>query len=91
MTTTHHATLQKTLGLRSVVLFGLAYMTPIIVLGIFGTNSLLQRAYGDASSPMTGNFSYVLCGLSLGTGWEGCPSKQAALPSILSFPWTAKR
>lgn len=28
--------LDKTLGLRSVVLFGLAYMTPIIVLGIFG-------------------------------------------------------
>lgn len=29
-------TLDRTLGLRSVVLFGLAYMTPIIVLGIFG-------------------------------------------------------
>jgi amino acid transporter len=29
-------TLERTLGLRSVVLFGLAYMTPIIVLGIFG-------------------------------------------------------
>ncbi len=29
-------TLVRTLGLRSVVLFGLAYMTPIIVLGIFG-------------------------------------------------------
>ncbi|NBT06375.1 MAG: amino acid permease, partial [Betaproteobacteria bacterium] len=28
--------LERTLGLRSVVLFGLAYMTPIIVLGIFG-------------------------------------------------------
>ncbi|MDA8434665.1 MAG: APC family permease [Actinomycetales bacterium] len=29
-------TLVRTLGLRSVVLFGLAYMTPLIVLGIFG-------------------------------------------------------
>lgn len=28
--------LVRTLGLRSVVLFGLAYMTPLIVLGIFG-------------------------------------------------------
>ncbi|MFT4265131.1 MAG: APC family permease [Nocardioides sp.] len=28
--------LQRTLGLRSLVLFGLAYMTPMIVLGIFG-------------------------------------------------------
>lgn len=35
--TTHEAShLTKTLGLRGVVLFGLAYMAPIIVLGIFG-------------------------------------------------------
>lgn len=33
---THAPELRKTLGLRGVVLFGLAYMTPIIVLGIFG-------------------------------------------------------
>ena len=50
----------------------------VILLGIFGTNSLLQRAYGNASSPVTGNFAYVLCGLSLGTGWEGCPKKLGA-------------
>jgi putrescine importer len=40
MTTTQNATtaphLIRTLKLRSLVLFGLAYMTPIIVLGIFG-------------------------------------------------------
>jgi amino acid transporter len=29
-------TLERALGLRSLVLFGLAYMTPLIVLGIFG-------------------------------------------------------
>ena len=32
----HNPTLVRTLGLGSVVLFGLAYMTPLIVLGIFG-------------------------------------------------------
>ena len=32
----HSTHLTATLGLRSVTLFGLAYMTPIIVLGIFG-------------------------------------------------------
>jgi putrescine importer len=32
----HHAHLQKALGLRGVLLLGLAYMAPIIVLGIFG-------------------------------------------------------
>ena len=39
-------TLERTLGLRSVVLFGLAYMTPIIVLGIFGLTAdlTLERA-----------------------------------------------
>jgi amino acid transporter len=31
-----HTTLVRALGLRSLVLFGLAYMTPLIVLGIFG-------------------------------------------------------
>jgi putrescine importer len=33
---TPEPTLTRTLGLRAVVLFGLAYMTPLIVLGIFG-------------------------------------------------------
>ncbi|MDN5795136.1 MAG: APC family permease [Intrasporangium sp.] len=32
----HPTRLEPSLGLRSVTLFGLAYMTPIIVLGIFG-------------------------------------------------------
>jgi putrescine importer len=36
MSSTSHPTLRRTLGLRSVVLFGLAYLTPLIVLGIFG-------------------------------------------------------
>jgi len=46
-------TLDRTLGLRSVVLFGLAYMTPIIVLGIFGiiaetSGGATPSAYGLA-------------------------------------------
>ena len=37
--------LQKTLGLRSAVLFGLAYMTPIIVLGTLGIGgAILETA-----------------------------------------------
>ncbi|GAA3613164.1 APC family permease [Microlunatus ginsengisoli] len=32
----HHGELEKALGLRGVLLLGLAYMAPIIVLGIFG-------------------------------------------------------
>ncbi len=40
-------TLKPTLGLRSVVLFGLAYMTPIIVLGILG---VIAEASSGASA-----------------------------------------
>jgi amino acid transporter len=44
------AHLQRTLSLGSVVLFGIAYMTPIIVLGTFGilatsTNGMVPAAY----------------------------------------------
>ncbi|TAM71843.1 MAG: APC family permease [Microbacteriaceae bacterium] len=40
-------TLKRALGLRSLVLFGLAYMTPLIVLGIFG---VVAETTGGASS-----------------------------------------
>jgi hypothetical protein len=49
-----------------------------ILLSVFGLNSLLQSAYGTGGSPSTGNFSYVLCGLSMGTTWDGCLNKLAA-------------
>ena len=50
------ARLQRTLSLGSVVLFGIAYMTPIIVLGTFGiladvTQGLVPAAYVAASWP----------------------------------------
>lgn len=44
-------TLRRTLGLRSVVLFGLAYMTPLIVLGIFGV--VAQATAGASPSAYT--------------------------------------
>ncbi|MBT8764576.1 APC family permease [Metapseudomonas boanensis] len=51
------AHLQRTLSLGSVVLFGIAYMTPIIVLGTFGiladtTGGLVPAAYVAASLAM---------------------------------------
>ncbi|WP_349903339.1 APC family permease [Parafrigoribacterium humi] len=44
---TDSPTLVRTLGLRSLVLFGLAYLTPLIVLGIFG---VVAEATGGASA-----------------------------------------
>jgi putrescine importer len=45
---THQTTLDRTLGLRSVVLFGLAYMAPMIVLGTFG--SIAEETKGATPS-----------------------------------------
>ncbi|AYF87844.1 APC family permease [Pseudomonas sp. JS3066] len=59
------AHLQRTLSLGSVVLFGIAYMTPIIVLGTFGiladtTGGVVPAAYVAASVAMLFTaFSYA--------------------------------
>ena len=61
----HHARLQKTLRLRSVVLFGLAYMTPIIVLGIFGV--IAQKSHGgSAGSYVVATVAMLFTALSYG-------------------------
>jgi len=57
MATTSGTRLDRTLGLTSVVLFGLAYLTPIIVLGIFG---LIAGASGGATAS-----SYLLAMVAL--------------------------
>ena len=46
-----------------------------VMLGVFGFNSLLQKAYGTGSNPSTGNFAYVFCGLTMGTNFAGCMQK----------------
>jgi putrescine importer len=57
VTTGTHAGLRKTLGVRSAVLFGLAYMTPIIVLGIFGV--IAERSRGGSAG------SYLLATVAM--------------------------
>jgi hypothetical protein len=46
-----------------------------VLLSVFAANFLLEKAYGDGQTNTGGNFSYVLCGMTLGTTWEGCPAK----------------
>jgi hypothetical protein len=48
-----------------------------ILLGVLGLNALLLKTYGTGQSSAGSNFSYILCGLTIGTGWEGCPAKLA--------------
>jgi hypothetical protein len=50
-----------------------------ILLGVFGLNSLLQKTYGAGNGSTGSNFSYTLCGLTLGTTWDGCPKKIEAM------------
>ncbi|MCX2930538.1 APC family permease [Mycobacterium sp. CVI_P3] len=57
MTAAHQPGLKKTLRLRSVVLFGLAYMTPIIVLGIFGV--IAEKSHGGSAG------SYLLATVAM--------------------------
>jgi hypothetical protein len=48
-----------------------------ILLCVLGLNSLLQKVYGTSHGSTGSNFSYILCGLSIGTAWEGCPAQLA--------------
>lgn len=57
VTTGARSELQKALGQRSAVLFGLAYMTPIIVLGIFGV--IAERSKGASAG------SYLLATVAM--------------------------
>lgn len=60
-----HGHLEKSLGLRSVVLFGLAYMTPIIVLGIFGVIAEKSNG-GSAGSYLVATIAMLFTALSYG-------------------------
>lgn len=50
-----------------------------ILLGVFGLNLLLQKTYGTGNGSTGSNFSFTLCGLTLGTAWDGCPKKLEAM------------
>lgn len=53
-------------------------MLALAILGaVVGVNTLLSKAYGAAGAATGSNFAYTLCGLTIGTTWEGCPAKLA--------------
>lgn len=47
------------------------------LLGILGLNTVLHEAYGTSHSSTGSNFAYTLCGVTIGTTWNGCPAKLA--------------
>jgi hypothetical protein len=46
-----------------------------VVIGVLSLNSLLPRLYGTGGDNTASHFSYVACGLAIGTTWDGCPRK----------------
>jgi len=71
-------------GQGTVAKLRIAAASACILLGVFGLNFFLQGAFGTGSSPATANFSYVFCGLSMGTSWDGCGRKLASEGKPLS-------
>jgi hypothetical protein len=74
----HHGTLQKQLNLRSLVLFGLAYMTPIIVLGIFGVIAELSDG-GSAGSYLVATVAMLFTALSYELMGQALPGRRFGL------------
>lgn len=60
-------------GMAAKVRIGV--LSVAFLLAAFGLNSQLQKAYGSGSDSTGSNFSYTLCGLTIGTTWDGCPKK----------------
>ena len=53
----------------------IAAIAVCVVAGVILTNVLLEKAFGGGRSIAGGNFSYTLCGITLGTDWMGCRAK----------------
>ncbi len=50
---------------------GIAAM--LVVLAVVSVNFALVKSYGSEQGLTGGNFSYVICGLTIGATWDGCP------------------
>jgi hypothetical protein len=55
----------------------IAIMAVAILGAVIGINTLLSKAYGAGGAEIGSNFAYTLCGLTIGTTWDGCPSRLA--------------
>src|SRR5262249_6338798 len=51
-----------------------AALAATVVIAIVSMNGVLQRLYGGHTATGS-NLSYTLCGISIGTAWDGCPRR----------------
>ena len=47
----------------------------MVVISILSANALVSRIYRSGPDVTGENFSYTLCGLAIGTAWDGCPKR----------------
>ncbi|MFD2182378.1 hypothetical protein [Rhodoplanes azumiensis] len=47
-------------------------LAAIVVAAAFGTSSAVQKLYATGHMSAGSNFSYTICGISIGTTWDGC-------------------
>jgi hypothetical protein len=60
----------------------------VVLAGVFGVNFFLQKVYGTPSGETGANFAYTLCGLTIGTEWDGCPKKLTEQGELLGYDET---
>jgi hypothetical protein len=62
----------------------LAILCAVVLVAVGGAQAFVLKKYGDARSGLGSNFSYAICGITLGTDWTGCPTKLASEGITLS-------
>ncbi len=55
-----------------------AILSVAVVFGVLGVNFVLEKIYGSGQQLTGSNFSYVACGLTIGTNWTGGVTKISA-------------
>jgi hypothetical protein len=56
----------------------LMVLATVLVACVAGLNLVLSKGYGTRGGEVGSNFSYVICGLTMGTTWVGCRDKLAS-------------
>jgi hypothetical protein len=68
--------------------FRTGLLATAVLVGILGINAFIQKAYGTPGGETGANFAYTICGLSMGTAWDGCPKELAEQGEPLSYDET---
>lgn len=61
-----------------------ALLAAVVLASVAGTNSLLQRLYTTGLSQTGSNFSYTICGITIGQTWSGCVERYQSEVAVLT-------